>query len=159
MDDADVDNHELVDDFDLRGEVMSCIAKSIGLLQPPLSGVESIEASPAFSASDSGQGSSRTFNSSFGSLSLLDIGDDSSSITAGSASMTNGDYMSGLDNEVEILYFAASSTLVKAGERNTGLLQSPLLYVSLIIVQDSFMSSKASLIYCSPWRSLGAKAY
>jgi lysophospholipid hydrolase len=107
-----------VDDFDLRDEVMSCIAKSIGLLQPPLSGADSVEASPAFPATESGRGGS--FSSSFGSLSLLDLRDDSSSLTGGSLSLTNGGYMSGLDNEVEILFFAAGSTLAKAGERNTG---------------------------------------
>lgn len=106
------------DDFDLRDEVMSCIAKSIGLLQPPLSGADSIEASPAFSATDGAR--SGTFNSSFGSLSLLDLRDDNSSLTGGSPSITNDGYMSGLDNEVEILFFASGSTLAKAGERNTG---------------------------------------
>jgi len=112
----------LGDDFDLRDEVMSCIAKSIGLLQPPLSGGDSIEASPAFPATDGTQSGTQsgTFNSSFGSLSLLDLRDDSSSLTGGSSSITNGGYMSGLDNEVEILFFAAGSTLAKAGERNTG---------------------------------------
>lgn len=108
------------DDFDLRDEVMSCIAKSIGLLQPPLSGSDSVEASPAFSATDGSRTQSGTLNSSFGSLSLLDLRDDSSSLTGGSSSVTNGGYMSGLDNEVEILFFAAGSTLAKAGERNTG---------------------------------------
>jgi lysophospholipid hydrolase len=108
------------DDFDLREEVMSCIAKSIGLLQPPLSGPESVEiSSPAFPPSDIGSPPVRSFNSSFGSLSLLDIGDDSSSMTGGSSVMSSG-YLSGLDNEVEILFFAAGSTLAKAGERNTG---------------------------------------
>jgi len=110
----------LGDDFDLRDEVMSCIAKSIGLLQPPLSGSDSVEASPAFSATDGSHTQSGTFNSSIGSLSLLDLRDDSSSLTGGSSSITNGGYMSGLDNEVEILFFAADSTLAKAGERNTG---------------------------------------
>lgn len=108
----------LGDEFDLRDEVMSCIAKSIGLLQPPLSGVESVEASPAFSATDLNRPNG-AFNSSFGSLSLLDIADDTSSMTGGS-SVNAGGYMSGLDNEVEILFFAAGSTLAKAGERNTG---------------------------------------
>lgn len=107
------------DDFDLRDEVMSCIAKSIGLLQPPLSGGESVEASPAFPATDGSRSQSGPFKSSFGSLSLLDLGDDSSSMTGGSSSAADG-YMSGLDNEVEILFFAAGSTLAKAGERNTG---------------------------------------
>jgi lysophospholipid hydrolase len=108
------------EDFDLRDEVMSCIAKSIGLLQPPLSGTDSVEASPAFSATDGSRAQSGTFSSSFGSLSLLDLRDDSSSLTGGSSSITNGGYMSGLDNEVEVLFFAAGSTLAKAGERNTG---------------------------------------
>lgn len=97
---------------------MSCIAKSIGLLQPPLSGNDSVEASPAAPPTEI-RGSSETFSSPFGSLSLLDVGDDSSSITAGSITSSGG-YMSGLDNEVEILFFAAGSTLAKAGELNTG---------------------------------------
>lgn len=111
-----------VDDFDLREEVMSCIAKSIGLLQPPLSGSDSVEASPAAPPTEIRR-SSETFSSPFGSLSLLDVGDDSSSITAGSITSSGG-YMSGLDNEVEILFFAAGSTLAKAGELNTGKLIS-----------------------------------
>ena len=108
------------DDFDLRDAVMSCIAKSIGLLQPPLSGGESVEASPAFPPSDAGD-RSNTFRSSFGSLSLLELADDaSSSVTASSSSVTNDGYMSGLDNEVEILFFPAGSILAKAGETNSG---------------------------------------
>lgn len=109
-----------MDDFDLREEVMSCIAKSIGLLQPPLSGSDSVEASPAFPPSDGGRSPNSMFGSSFGSLSLLDIGDDSSSTTGGDSSIVSGGNMSGLDNEVEILFFAAGSTLARAGERNTG---------------------------------------
>jgi lysophospholipid hydrolase len=109
------------DDFDLRDEVMSCIAKSIGLLQPPLSGEESVEASPAFPPSDVGR-SKGVFGTSFGSLSLLEMGDDASSSMTGSTSSGRDDgYLSGLDNEVEILYFPAGSLLAKAGERNTGL--------------------------------------
>ncbi len=109
------------DEFDLREEVMSCIAKSIGLLQPPLSGTESVEASPAISPSD-GRRSSGLFTPSFSSLSLLDIGDDASSVTGGASSSQSIDgYMSGLDNEVEMLFFAAGTTLVKAGEVNTGI--------------------------------------
>ncbi|KAI0828902.1 patatin-domain-containing protein [Trametes gibbosa] len=114
------------DEFDLREEVMSCIAKSIGLIQPPISGDESVEASPAFPASDGGASSPPTgasaFRSSFGSLSLLDIGDDaSSSRTESSSSVFADGYLSNLDNEVEILFFPAGSILAKAGERNTGL--------------------------------------
>ncbi|KIJ66403.1 hypothetical protein HYDPIDRAFT_109426 [Hydnomerulius pinastri MD-312] len=108
------------DDFDLREEVMSCIAKSIGLLQPPISGEESVEASPALPPFDPVRSPAGMFASPFGSLSLLDAGDDSRSSITGTSSNTAG-YMSGLDNEVEILFFSAGSTLVKAGERNTGL--------------------------------------
>lgn len=107
------------DDFDLRDEVMSCIAKSIGLIQPPISGEDSLEASPHFSPSES---RTAVYKSSFGSLSLLDMGDDgTSSVTAASSVMTDG-YMSGLDNEVEILFFPAGSILATAGERNTGII-------------------------------------
>jgi lysophospholipid hydrolase len=38
----------------------------------------------------------------------------------GTSSSNATSYMSGLDNEVEILFFSAGSTLVKAGERSTG---------------------------------------
>ncbi|KAN0124895.1 hypothetical protein V8E52_001447 [Russula decolorans] len=114
-------------DFDLRQEVMNCIAVSIGLSQPPLSDNTSGEASPSFSAAESTTGgpSSRQdggfLGSPFGSLSLLDMGDDSSSATGGSSSVTAGGYMSGLDNEVEILFFSSGSYLAKAGERDIGL--------------------------------------
>ena len=87
---------------------MSCIAKSIGLLQPPLSGSDSPPSPP------------RASTSAFGSLSLLDLGDDISSVTAGSSIHSSGNYLSGLDNEVEILFYAAGTTLAKAGESNTG---------------------------------------
>jgi lysophospholipid hydrolase len=123
LEDKDGDNSKVAlprlsgDEFDLRDEVMSCIAKSIGLLQPPLSGTDSVEASPAFPPTEGKP--PRVFNSSFGSLSLLDIGDDGSSMT-GDSSATSSVYLSGLDNEVEILFFAAGSTLARAGERNTG---------------------------------------
>lgn len=49
------------EDFDLREEVMSCIAKSIGLLQPTISEGDSNEASPGLPAVDS----RRSMNSSF----------------------------------------------------------------------------------------------
>lgn len=109
----------VTDDFDLRDEVMSCIAKSIGLIQPPISHEDSAEASPAFTPSESR--SAGPFKSSFGSLSLLEIGDDTSSnVTGASSSIMTDGYMSGLDNEVEILFFPAGSVLAKAGEQNTG---------------------------------------
>lgn len=109
------------DEFDLREEVMSCIAKSIGLIQPPISGGDSVEASPAFPPSDGGVSRGGAFRSSFGSLSLLDIGvDDASSSRTDSSSSVTDVYLSNLDNEVEILFFPAGSVLAKAGDRNTG---------------------------------------
>jgi lysophospholipid hydrolase len=109
-----------VDDFDLKEEVMSCIAKSIGLIQPPLVGNDFIETetSPPFPASDSGISGSSFFKSSLGSLSLLDMVDDAASSMTGSSTTT--EYMSGLHNEVEIRFFPCGSTLASAGERNTG---------------------------------------
>lgn len=112
-------------DFDLRQEVMNCIAVSIGLSQPPSSDNTSGEASPSFSAAESTAGgpSSRQDDGFLGSpfaLSLLDMGDDSSSATGGSSSVTASGYMSGLDNEVEILFFSSGSYLAKAGERDIG---------------------------------------
>ncbi|KAF6754273.1 hydrolase [Ephemerocybe angulata] len=107
------------EDFDLREEVMSCIAKSIGLLQPSISGSDSNEASPGLRPLDSRRSSIGSFSSPFGSLPLLDLEDDVSSATGSSSMSTNN--MSGLDNEVEILFFPAGSTLVKAAEQNTGL--------------------------------------
>nr|GAT47437.1 predicted protein [Mycena chlorophos] len=152
------------DDFDLRDEVMSCIAKSIGLLQPPISSTESIEASPAFLPFDTGRRSSGELPTSFGSLSLLDIGDDSSSMTGGSSTIASGDaYMSGLDNEVEILYFAAGSTLAKAGEMNTGLfyviegLLDILLPVTETHVRKYAQDASPSVADAEPWRTPGAK--
>jgi len=109
-------------DFDLRQEVMNCIAVSIGLSQPPMSDNTSDEASPSFSAVDVGRTSrpdGSILESPFGTLSLLDIGDDSSSATGGSSIAASG-YMSGLDNEVEILFFSSGSYLAKAGERDIG---------------------------------------
>ncbi|RDB28383.1 Lysophospholipase NTE1 [Hypsizygus marmoreus] len=125
------------EDFDLREEVMSCIAKSIGLLQPPLSGNDSVDASPALPPVDTTRrASSGAFSSPFGSLSLLDASDDSSSLTASSIT-SSGDYMSGLDNEVEILFFAKGSTLAKAGETNTGLFYVIEGFLDILLPIDS----------------------
>ncbi|KAI0783411.1 patatin-domain-containing protein [Abortiporus biennis] len=127
----------LEDEFDLRDAVMSCIAKSIGLLQPPLSGEESVEASPAFPPSDGARSrSSGLFKSSFGSLSLLDIGNDETSSMTGSTASTAHDGMVGLDNEVEILFYPAGSILVKAGERNTGLFYVIEGFLDILLPSD-----------------------
>ncbi|ELU38806.1 hydrolase [Rhizoctonia solani AG-1 IA] len=121
-------------DFDLRDEVMSSIAKSIGLLQPPLS--DSTGASPLLSPLRPGMSRSpfpssasmtpsssknalrntAMFGSAFSNLSHLQSQDDASSVTslAGMTPMS----LSGLDNDVEILFFSAGSALARAGERN-----------------------------------------
>lgn len=114
--------HPPAGDFNLRDEVMACIAKSIGLIQPPISSSPSVDASPVIVPSDAQSGTSgRRFPNSFGSLSFLETGavDDSASTMTG-ASATGQPYALGLDNEVEILCFAAGSTLVRAGERHAG---------------------------------------
>ncbi|KIY46312.1 patatin-domain-containing protein [Fistulina hepatica ATCC 64428] len=110
------------DEFNLREEVMSCIAKSIGLLQPPMSDVPSGTASPFVPSADQHRSPPPIANS-FGSLSLLELSDEVSSTTTGSSSSATSShgYMRGLDNEVEILFFSAGSTLAKAGDVNAGL--------------------------------------
>ncbi|PCH34074.1 patatin-domain-containing protein [Wolfiporia cocos MD-104 SS10] len=122
------------DDFDLRDEVMSCIAKSIGLIQPPISGAESVETSPALPPSET---KSNVYKSSFGSLSLLEMGDDAASSATGASSIITDGYMSGLDNEVEILYFPAGSVLARAGERNTGLFYVIDGFLDILLPQKS----------------------
>lgn len=113
--DASVNEDALpLDDFNLKEEVMSCIAKSIGLIQPPSVGDELSE-SPSLPASDP-EGS--LFHSSYGSLSMLEMVNDSASSATGSSSTED---MTGLDNEVEIRFFPAGSTLIQAGERNAGM--------------------------------------
>lgn len=127
-----------VSDFDLRAEVMSCIAKSIGLIQPPGGDSDSpsegsldVNRSPkagyySSASSDAGGNGSPprgVFTSSFGSLSMLeaDMGLDDASSTSASASGPTTQPLLGLDNEVEIRSFDAGSTLVMAGERNAGM--------------------------------------
>lgn len=114
--DADASSNEdspPLDDFNLKEEVMSCIAKSIGLIQPPPVADELLE-SPPLPASDPG---SNLFRSSYGSLSLLEMVNDGASSVTGSSSTGE---MTGLDNEVEIRFFPAGSILIRAGERNAG---------------------------------------
>jgi lysophospholipid hydrolase len=161
-------SHWSAEDFDLREEVMSCIAKSIGLLQPPLSGSDSVEASPAFPATEHRRPSGG-FSSPFGSLSLLDLGDDVSSATGGSSSMLpSGNHLSGLDNEVEILFFAAGSTLAKVGELNTGLFYVIEGFLDILLPSDEGHKGEAAAptrpdamsdsVGSEPWRTLGGRS-
>lgn len=135
----------LGEDFDLRDAVMISIAESIGLIQSATpestapSGSESQGWStptspnlPGFGARSQSRNPSR---SPFGNLSMLDMlqgnnaaglsfkdrmtADDESSVTGTTTSASGrvGD----LENDVQILYFKAGSTLVGEGEANPGL--------------------------------------
>ncbi|KAG8694796.1 phosphatidylcholine and lysophosphatidylcholine phospholipase [Ceratobasidium sp. 395] len=129
-------------DFDLRDEVMSSIAKSIGLIQPPLSRVNSVGPSPMLgptlrpsaakshfpssasmtpSSSRSALRNTALFGSSFGNLTYLQSHDDASSVTSLAGASGEQTSLSGLDNDVEILFYSAGSTLVRAGDKNAGL--------------------------------------
>ncbi|SPO22455.1 related to NTE1 - Serine esterase [Ustilago trichophora] len=113
--------------FDIKNEVMDCIAKSIGLAQAVASPIAtSYQASPHISAQDSLLQRS-VFKSAFSSLSMLDaaMAEEESSITGTNSSMAghgpSGFHPSDFENEVEIKFFPAGSTLVKAGESRAGL--------------------------------------
>ena len=136
----------LGEDFDLRDAVMISIAESIGLIQSatPESTVPSGSESqgwstptspnlPGFGARSTASHSRHQSRSPFGNLSMLDMlqgnntsglsfkdritADDESSVTGTTTSATVGD----LENDVQILYFKAGSTLVGEGETNPGL--------------------------------------
>ena len=114
-------------DINLRDEVMSSIAKSIGLIQPPVSETPSAGTSPVMVPFDGRSGSSvpsrgGLMRNSFASLSFLDVGGDdgASSMTGASSTSPSHPWGTGLDNEVEILCFTAGSVLVRAGERRAG---------------------------------------
>ncbi|GHJ83736.1 hypothetical protein NliqN6_0138 [Naganishia liquefaciens] len=138
----------LGEDFDLRDAVMISIAESIGLIQSatPESTVPSGSESQGWSTPTSpnlpGGGARSTTSHSrhqsrspFGNLSMLDMlqgnnssgmsfkdrmtADDESSVT-GTTTSANG-RVGELENDVQILYFKAGSTLVGEGETNPGL--------------------------------------
>lgn len=112
--------------FDIKNEVMDCIAKSIGLAQAATSPIAaSYQASPHISAQDSLLQRS-VFKSAFSSLSMLDAAmAEEESMTGTNSSMAghgpSGFHLSDFENEVEIKFFSAGSTLVKAGESRAGL--------------------------------------
>lgn len=138
----------LGEDFDLRDAVMISIAESIGLIQSTTpestipSGSESQGWSTPTSPNVPGGGarsaashSRHQSRSPFGNLSMLDMlqgnntsnlsfkdrmtADDESSVT-GTTISANG-RVGDLENDVQILYFKAGSTLVGEGETNPGL--------------------------------------
>lgn len=132
---------------------MSCIAKSIGLLQPPLSGNDSTQASP-MPFEDPVAQASAMFNRSFSSLLK---GDDTASSLSSSAlsSNPNATYMTGLDNEVEILSFPAGSLIVKAGEKNAGKTSSPNIFYNAAKLDNQvyFMLLMVSWMFRFRWTS------
>jgi lysophospholipid hydrolase len=156
----------LGEDFDLRDAVMVSIAESIGLIQSSSpestapSGSESQGWStptspnlPGFGARPTNSQSRNQSRSPFGNLSMLDMlqgnntsgmsfkdrmtADDESSVTGTTTSASGrvGD----LENDVQILYFKAGSTLVGEGEANPGLffVIDGFLDVSISSVSDT----------------------
>ncbi|KAE8224652.1 hypothetical protein CF319_g2486 [Tilletia indica] len=110
-------------EFDLKDAIFSCLSRSIGLTIAPPSPPQSMQASPFISAQDANIHRS-VFNSAFSSLSMLDaastnLHDDESSVAAPSS--LSGLHHLELDNEVEIRFFPAGTTVVHAGEKGAGL--------------------------------------
>ncbi|KAK0541257.1 phosphatidylcholine and lysophosphatidylcholine phospholipase [Tilletia horrida] len=111
-------------EFDLKDAIFSCLSQSIGLTIAPPSAPPSMQASPFIHAQDANIQRS-VFNSAFSSLSMLDAAsashvlDDESSVAAPSS--MSGLHHLELENEVEIRFFPAGSTVVHAGEKGAGL--------------------------------------
>lgn len=108
----------------LKDDILDCMSKAIGLTamqppSPPASNTNTFDASPFLHPQDSGRRAA-AFNSAFGSLSMLDgmmFDDEASSLTGSIA----GPHYAELENEVEVRFFSAGSTLVKAGDSQAGL--------------------------------------
>ncbi len=114
-------------DFDLKEEVMACIANCIGLTQAAATPGNSVQASPFISAQDSLL-QRNVYTSAFSPLSMLDVagsmlGDGESSMTGGSASASHAGaaFPPELENDVQIRFFEAGSVLIKAGEMHAGM--------------------------------------
>ncbi|KAL9934700.1 hypothetical protein V8E36_006475 [Tilletia maclaganii] len=108
-------------EFDLKDAIFSCLSQSIGLTIAPPSAPPSMQASPFIHAQDANIQRS-VFNSAFSSLSMLDAAslvDDESSVVAPSS--MSGLHHLELENEVEIRFFPAGTTVVHAGEKGAGL--------------------------------------
>ncbi|KAK0551517.1 phosphatidylcholine and lysophosphatidylcholine phospholipase [Tilletia horrida] len=110
-------------EFDLKDAIFSCLSRSIGLTIAPPSAPPSVQASPYIHAQDSNIQRS-VFNSAFSSLSMLEAAsanlvDDESSVVAPSS--MSGLHHLELENEIEIRFFPAGTTVVHAGEKGAGL--------------------------------------
>jgi lysophospholipid hydrolase len=124
--------------FDLKDAVMSCIARSIGLAQAPASDspVASMSASPFINPADAVL-QRGVFKSAFSSLSMLDAAmsyEDESSVTGASSAF--GVQHADLENEVEVRFFPAGSTLARAGENAAGLFYVIDGFLDVIVPPD-----------------------
>lgn len=129
----------------LKDEILESISKAIGLqaLQPPSPHI-GYEASPFLSPNDASLQRSM-FNSGFSSLSMLDgmmFDDENSSIT-GTSSFA-GVHHTELENEVEVKFFPAGSTLVKAGETRVGLFYVVDGFLDIFVSANENLASKPS---------------
>lgn len=109
--------------LDLRGEVMNCIASSIGLTQAIIQDVPGVLASPYLASQDASGGLRGAYAGAFSGLSRLDASgasEDSESVSQ-STSMHASVAVDRAENGVEIRHYRAGTTLVHAGEQNAGL--------------------------------------
>lgn len=109
--------------LDLRGEVMNCIASSIGLTHAVIQDMPAGLASPSLASQDSGA-QRGSYAGAFSSLSKLDAtiaGSEDSESVSQSASVQASGVVDPAENGVEIRHFRAGTTLVRAGEQNAGL--------------------------------------
>ncbi len=124
--------------FNLRDAVMTSIAQSIGLLQPAGAATGGALSSMSVPGTPSVQAyrQNGSNKSPFGSLSMIDllhvaqhtsalaVGDDESSVNGTTPESVmegkNCNILEEIGDEIEILYFPAGTTLVKAGETGAG---------------------------------------
>lgn len=129
----------------LKDDILECISKAVGLqAMQPASPHAGYEASPFLNPSD-GLLHKSVFNSAFSSLSMLDgmmFDDETSSITGGSS--LAGVHHTELENEVEVKFFPAGSTLVKAGESRAGLFYVIDGFLDVFVPADENLASKSS---------------
>lgn len=110
--------------LDLRGEVMNCIANSIGLTQAVIQDAPSMLASPHLTSQDGGMGRG-AYAGAFSGLSKLDAStmtsEDSESASVATSTHVVHAPIDRADNGVEIKHYPAGSLLARAGELNAGL--------------------------------------
>ncbi|WFD36247.1 hypothetical protein MCUN1_003125 [Malassezia cuniculi] len=106
-------------DAELRDEVMSCIASSIGLNPAVIGTTPSAHASPFLSSSDAlNRGA---YASAFSSLSRLDASTVTSEESMAASMSAIPPPLAPTDNGVVLRYYAAGTTLARAGDTGAGL--------------------------------------